>query len=107
MILETSESLVTQLLRIERGKEYMLSENNVEIVTPIKRSKGQKQLPYCRLYSVAVSGGKQAIKSFNNWLIVKTDIQSASKVRSVSGLIAFVFARIACVCSFLTLDWRL
>ncbi len=82
-------------------QEYMLSENNVEIVTPIKRSKGQKQLPYwSRLYSAAVSGVKQAIESFNNWLIVKTDIQSASKVRSVSGLTAFIFARIACACFF-------
>ena len=80
-------------------QRYMLSENNVEIITPIKRKKGQSQLPFWdRLYSAAVSSVKQAIEALNNWLIVKTNIQRASKVRSTSGLIAFVFARIACAC---------
>ena len=43
----------------------------------------------------AISGIKQAIESLNNWLIEKTSIQRASKVRSASGLVAFLFARIA------------
>ena len=77
----------------------MLTQNNVRILTPIKRKKGQKQLPYwSRLYSAAISGVKQAIESLNNWLIEKTNIQRASKVRSAAGLTAFVFARIACAC---------
>jgi hypothetical protein len=77
----------------------MLAENNVTILTPIKRGKGQEHL--CardKLYSAAVSSIKQAIESFNNWIIEKTGIQRASKVRSAVGLIAFVFARIACAC---------
>jgi hypothetical protein len=78
-------------------KASVLSENNVEILTPIKRKKGQKQLPFWdRLYSSAVSGVKQAIESFNNWLIEKTNIQRASKVRSSAGLSSFIFARVAC-----------
>jgi hypothetical protein len=78
---------------------YMLSESNVEILTPIKRKKGQERLSsWDRLYSTAVSSVRQAIESLNNWLIVKTNIQRASKVRSVAGLTAFVFARIACAC---------
>ena len=78
---------------------HMLIVNNVEILTPIKRKKGQEQLPFWdRLYSSAVSGVKQAIESLNNWIIEKTDIQRASKVRSVAGLTAFVFARVACAC---------
>jgi len=77
----------------------MLTKNNVIILTPIKRKKGQQQLPYWgKLYSAAISGVKQAIESLNNWLIEKTNIQRASKVRSASGLAAFVFARIACAC---------
>ena len=72
----------------------MLSENNVEILTPIKRKKGQKKLPYWDgIYSSAISSVKQAIESFNNWLIEKTNIQRASKVRSSAGLMAFIFAR--------------
>jgi hypothetical protein len=82
-------------------QENMMKEKNVEILTPIKRQKGQTQLPYWdKLFSAAISSVKQAIESFNNWLIEKTAIQTASKVRSTAGLIAFVFARIACACFF-------
>ena len=78
---------------------HMLAKNNLTILTPIKRQKGQEQLPFWdKLYSAAVSGVKQAIESLNNWIIEKTNIQRASKVRSAAGLIAFVFARIAYAC---------
>ena len=80
----------------------MLSENNVQIITPIKRKKGQET--FCsadKLFSRAVSSVKQAIESLNNWLIKKTNIQRASKMRSVAGLTAFIFARIACACFWL------
>ncbi len=80
-------------------RKRMLAENNVEIITPIKRSKGQKYLPFWhKLYSFAVSSVKQAIESWNNWLSAKTNIQHASKVRSAAGLTAFIFTRIACAC---------
>ena len=76
---------------------FMRSQNNVEILTPIKRKKGQKKLSFWDgIYSSAISSVKQAIESFNNWIIDKTNIQRASKVRSAAGLTAFIFARIAC-----------
>lgn len=76
---------------------FMMSENNVEISTPVKRMKGQKTLSFWDgVYSTAISSVKQVIESFNNWLIEKTNIQRASKIRSAAGLMAFVFARIAC-----------
>ena len=77
----------------------ILAENNVEILTPIKREKGQKDLSSAdRLLSQAIYSVKQAIESFNNWLIEKTNIQRASKVRSVDGLYAFLFASVAWAC---------
>jgi len=77
----------------------MKTEQNVHIITPIKRKKGQSRLSFWqKLFSSAVSSVKQAIESFNNWLIEKTAIQRASKVRSTPGLIAFLFARIASAC---------
>ena len=82
----------------KQWQESMLSDNNVKILTPIKRKKGQKKLSFWDgLYSSAISSVKQAIESFNNWIIEKTNIQRASKVRSGPGLTAFIFARIACV----------
>ena len=47
------------------------------------------------LYSAAVSSIRQPIESFFNWLIEKTDIQRASKVRSLQGLLVHVFGKIA------------
>ena len=77
----------------------MMTENNVEIITPVKREKGQECLSSAdRLFSCAVSSVKQAIESLNNWIIEKTNIQRASKVRSAEGLCVFLFARIACAC---------
>lgn len=82
-------------------QEHMLSGHNVEVITPIKRKKGQKKLDYWDgVFSTAVSSVKQAIESFNNWIIEKTNIQRASKVSSAAGLTAFIFARIACALSF-------
>ena len=69
--------------------------------TPIKEIKG---VPECirkrdkaanDLFSRAVSKIRQPIESLFNWLIQKTDIQRASKVRSTKGLIVHVFGRIA------------
>jgi hypothetical protein len=47
------------------------------------------------LFSKAVSKVRQPIESLFNWLIVKTDIQRASKVRSTKGLLVHVFGKIA------------
>ncbi|MDR2659890.1 MAG: hypothetical protein LBC27_07895, partial [Spirochaetaceae bacterium] len=58
--------------------------------------KGQKFLRSAdRYFSELVSKARQAIESLFNWLNEKTHIQSASKVRSESGLISFIFARLA------------
>ena len=77
----------------------MRTDNNVCIITPIKRKQGQKKLFYWqRTFSAAVSSIRQTIESFFNWLIEKTNIQKASKVRSPSGFLAFIFARVACAC---------
>lgn len=69
--------------------------------TPIKYVKGTPEVLKQRdkaaddLFSTAVSKIRQPIESFFNWLIQKTDIQRASKVRSTKGLIVHVFGRIA------------
>jgi len=59
---------------------------------------GQKVLDSAdKLYSLAVSRTRQAIESFFAWIQKKTKIQSASKVRSLQGLLSFVFARFSVV----------
>jgi Transposase DDE domain len=76
-------------------------EKNSIMMTPVKAIKGQCQQLKNRdkadndLFSKAVSRVRQPIESLFNWLIVKTDIQKASKVRSTKGLLVHLFGKIA------------
>ena len=76
-------------------------QSNVQMLTPIKDIKGQSEKEkqrnkaYNELFSTAVSKIRQPIESLFNWLIEKTKIQTASKVRSTKGLLTFIFGRIA------------
>jgi hypothetical protein len=53
------------------------------------------------LYSRAVSKVRQPIEALFAWLIEKSDIQKASKVRSTKGLNLHVYTRLAA--AFITL----
>ncbi len=76
-------------------------EKNSIMLTPVKGVKGEFQENKNRnkaaddLFSVAVSRIRQPIESLFNWLIQKTDIQKASKVRSSKGLLIHIFGKIA------------
>lgn len=76
-------------------------EKNTQMLTPVKLLQGepealrQRDRAFNDLYSKAVSTVRQPIESFFNWLIEKTDIQRASKVRSTKGLLIHVFGKIA------------
>jgi hypothetical protein len=75
--------------------------NQLEMLTPIKGIKGQteqekqRDKAFVDLFSSAVSSVREPIESLFNWLIEKTDIQRAGKVRSTKGLLTFICGRIA------------
>ena len=73
-----------------------LARQNIELKIPRKKRKGDT-LKGGDCISTAVSRVRQPVEAFFAWLIEKTGIQSASKVRSIPGLISFVFARLAAV----------
>ena len=84
-------------------------KNGGRLFIPVKYRKGQSS-QYRRwhkaaddLYSKAVSAVRQPIESFFNWLIDKTDLQRASKVRSTKGLLVHIFGRIAAA-TYLQID---
>lgn len=85
--------------------ERIQTENDSFIYTPVKLVKGESQnirqfkLAADKLFSAQVSRIRQPIESLFNWLIEKTDIQRASKVRSWQGLIVHVFGKIAAAIS--------
>lgn len=74
----------------------ILSQQNVQIYTPVKKKKGQDKLYlFEQLWSTSVSRVRQPIESLFNWIQEKTNIQVASKVRSSKGLMVHVFGRLA------------
>ncbi len=74
---------------------------NSQMLTPVKYSKGVSDTikkfnkAADELYSKAVSTIRQPIEGFFNWLIQKSDIQNASKVRSTKGLNLHLGGRLA------------
>jgi len=77
----------------KKMKEKLLEEG-IEIHTPIKFSRSKKELDENeKLYSKIISSFRQSIEIYFGWLIEKSGIQSASKVRSIRGLLVHVFGR--------------
>ena len=90
--------------KIYHNKEFFAeleSKKNSVMLTPVKAVKGQTEQEKQRnkaaddLFSKAVSKVRQPIEALFNWLIEKTDIQRASKVRSTKGLMVHVFGKLA------------
>lgn len=85
----------------DKGLDDALAEVRSCILTPVKLVKGEtKELRQFKkaaddLFSTAVSTIRQPIEGWFNWLIEKTNIQKASKVRSTKGLILHVFGAVA------------
>ena len=76
-----------------------LFTQGIRLFTPVKKRKGQEKPRFTEgVYSSVVSSVRQPIESFFNWLITKTNIQSASKVRSASGLLLHIFGKLAAAC---------
>ena len=90
--------------KIYRNEDFFKAvEQNCrsEMLTPVKYPKGTPDVAkkFNRaaddLYSRAVSAIRQPIEGLFNWLIEKSDIQNASKVRSTKGLNLHLFGRLA------------
>jgi hypothetical protein len=85
----------------DKTLQHNLKQANSVLVTPIKLVKGEsnqtRQFKKAAddLFSTAVSAVRQPIESFFNWLIQKTDIQNASKVRNTKGLLLHTFGALA------------
>ena len=85
----------------DKGLDDALAEVGSCILTPVKLVKGETQerrqfkKAADDLFSTAVSTIRQPIEGWFNWLIDKTNVQKASKVRSTKGLILHVFGAVA------------
>ena len=75
-------------------KESLKKKYALELLTPRKKRKDDILISG-DTFSTFVSSLRQPIECFFNWLNRLTNIQSASMVRSLSGLLLHVFGRIA------------
>ena len=87
----------------DNAMQQAMTEIGSELLSPIKYPRGVpeviKQIGKAAddLLSRAVSSVRQPVESLFAWLLDKTDIQRASKVRSTKGLIVHVFSKLAAV----------
>jgi len=87
----------------------MQTSQNATIITPVKKKVGQQLVDAAAtLLSAAVSRVRQPIESLFSWMIEKTQIQYAQRVRSEKGLLVHVWGKFAAalflLANILTLD---
>src|SRR3954449_5647512 len=76
--------------------ERLQTKQNATVITPIKKQRGQQlRNAAADLFSTAVSRIRQPIESLFSWMIGKTQIQYAQRVRSEKGLLVHVWAKFA------------
>jgi hypothetical protein len=72
-----------------------LKEQGSRLVAPLKKPKGGKLNENQKYYNQSVRSFRQPIESLFNWIIEKTQIQKASKVRSTDGLLTHCWGKLA------------
>lgn len=89
-----------KIYRDEDWFRAFTKQKGSKMLTPVKAIKGMSQATKQfnkaadDLFSTAVSRIRQPIESLFNWIIEKTDIQRASKVRSTKGLLVHIFGKL-------------
>ena len=81
----------------------VLRERRLYLVTPYKRKRNEAETAVPTLFNRFVSSIRQPIESLFNWLIQRTDLQNASRVRSTQGLLVHCYGKLAVACLWLTL----
>ncbi len=80
----------------------VFAARGTHLVTPYKRKRNEPETNAPALWSRFVSSVRQPVESFFGWLIQKTDIQNASRVRSTKGLFIHCYGKLAVACLLLT-----
>ena len=73
------------------------------LVAAYKRHRHEPEKDVPTLYNRFVSAIRQPLESLFNWLIQKTELQNASRVRSSQGLKLHCYGKLAVACLLLTL----
>lgn len=72
-----------------------LKAQNTQLITPQKKTKGKGLSEFEKYHNRLVAKFRQPIESLFNWIIEKTNIQKASKVRSTDALMIHCWGKLA------------
>jgi hypothetical protein len=87
-----------KIYRDQSMNTLLQTKQNATVITPIKKKKGQQLVDAAAdLLSTAVSRVRQPIESLFSWMIEKTQIQSAQRVRSEKGLLVHIWGKFAAI----------
>lgn len=79
-----------------------LQKRGIYMVTPYKRKRNEEETAVPTLFNRFVSSIRQPIESLFGWMIQRTDLQNASRVRSTQGLLVHCYGKLAVACLLLT-----
>jgi hypothetical protein len=79
-----------------------LQKRGIYLVTPYTRKGNEEETAVPTLFNRFVSSIRQPIESLFGWLIQRTDLQNASRVRSAQGLMVHCYGKLAVACLLLT-----
>ena len=77
-------------------------EHGCFLLASYKRHRNEPEKDVPTLYNRFVSAVRQPLESLFNWIIQKTDLQNASRVRSDQGLKVHCYGKLAVACLLLT-----
>jgi len=84
----------------------LFESKSINVITPIKKKKGQKQLTLFQNASNSIhSSIRQPIDTLFGWIQKKTNIQNASKVRSQNGLFYHVCVKMTAALIFMIAEF--
>jgi hypothetical protein len=86
----------------DEGTKAVFAAEETHLVTPYKRKRNEPETNAPALWSRFISSFRQPIEGFFGWLIQRTNIQNASRVRSTKGLFVHCYGKLAVACLLLT-----
>ena len=89
-----TRSLIGDKAFLDPAFREMLKEQQTTLYAPLKKPKGKELSQAEKYYNRIISKLRQPIESLFNWLIDKTDIQRASRVRSTEGLMIHCWGKL-------------
>ena len=87
--------LIADLAYTEAEFELSLNRQNSHLLVGRKKPKGQELTAFDKYFNRLISKFRQPVESLFNWINEKTDLQTASKVRSTEALMLHCWGKLA------------